>query len=768
MTPLLFMGLFDRRRHRREDMSMLRRVVDDAGEKPWYRLSSPVWRGTAVLVLSVFLALVCFWGRPPHLPVLLLDSESKVRHEARFSFSYTSRVMEERLRENARLRTEPVHRLASQKSAEITTAYKRLIGAASKSFDALKFLPPEERLKQCGKIIEAERLPGIPGQTAAALAHLVEHAPDRQKFSFRLNAALDALEELLRNGIFENTGDARLRWAQSVEIEDARRSLRDAASRLAANEDGTGAQAAVLRDALTTIFSPGLLPNVEIDEEATRQRQQEAANQIKPPLVEVRADDTLLTPGETVTPEILERWNAYRLQAAEREKAAYGPLRAIEENFLPALGIMLIAVIFAQVRPPRDVKRRHLTLALLMVPANLALIRVVLELGESQPVMRVFHNPDVFFWMAPPALAAILVVVMAGPYLAVFAAFLVSAFSALMLGRSVDVLLVFALASLVGILQARNARDRRAVLRAGTFAGAAAALPVFFICQTSGLDWGAVALQTLACLLGGLLTGMFAVSVIPLLERVFKITTNITLLELTDYNHELLRKLQLIAPGTFNHSVSVANLAEAAASRTTANALLCRCAALFHDIGKTMKPEYFVENQREENPHFDINPTVSALVIKSHVRDGVRIAKEYALPRAIIDIIEQHHGTGLIQYFYHKAKKQTSSAAPAAGNGQAVDETSFRYDGPRPRSKEAAIVLFADSLEAASRSLKKVTPTAVKELVEYIVSDRIKDGQLDECPLTFGEVKNIRESLQDSLLNMFHHRVEYPKEENAK
>ncbi|MDR1498641.1 MAG: HDIG domain-containing protein [Puniceicoccales bacterium] len=760
------MGLFDRRKHRRENMLMVRRVMNDTGEKPRQRPRSFALRGAVLLSLSALFGLICFWGRPSHLPILLPESNSRVLYKARFGFTYTSRVIEERLRESARLTTEPVPTLAIAKSEETKLACKRLVEAASDAFDTLKNLPPTNLPAQCEKIVLETHYPGIASFTAANLARLVEYAPSKQHFNFLLNAGQKAVTSLLDNGIHENDRGS-LRLELSVKIEDARRFLRDTASTLAANEGGTAAQTATLRNALASIFSPALFPNVEIDAEATRRRQREVADKVSPPLIEIREGETLLSPGETVTPEILERWDAYRQQSIGREKAAYTPLRAIEENFIPSFGIILIAAIFAQLCPPSGIKRRHLTLALLMVPANLALIRAVIELGASRPMLHALPNPDIIFWTAPPALAAILVAAMTGHYLAIFSSFLVSAFAALMLGHSLDVLLVFTFASFTGVWFARNARDRSAVLRAGAISGIATALPVFLICKTGSITWDMLTLQTLACFISGLLTGMFAIGIIPFLERIFKITTNITLIELTDYNHELLRKLQLIAPGTFNHSVAVANIAEAAAANTSANALLCRCAALFHDIGKTMKPEYFVENQHEDNPHSGVSPTMSSLIIKSHVRDGVRIAKEYALPRAIIDIIEQHHGTGLILFFYHKAKKQISTT-PDAGNGRTVDEISFRYDGPRPRSKEAAIVLFADSLEAASRSMKNPTPTTINELVDHIFSDRIRDGQLDECPLTFSELRSIRESIKASLLNLLHHRIEYPKEENAK
>ncbi len=536
-----------------------------------------------------------------------------------------------------------------------------------------------------------------------------------------------------------------------------------------------------LSDALFDIFRAGLTPNLRIDLRATEARQQEALAQLGDALVKVQAGDALLEPGMRVTPEVLERWSAYRKELLHREHNKYGLTQALWENMLFALGVVFLVGLYARIAiPATPRKRRNVSLLALLVLLNLLLIRGVLEMGETAGVLEFFGGRELLFWVAPPAFAAILVTMLTGPYLAVLAALVVSSFSAMMLGRNIDVLSISFFSCLVGIYFSMGVRNRNAVVRAGFFAGLAVAVPVFCICVYSGVPWPVALSQTAACLLSGLLTGIFAVGLLPLLENVFKITTDITLLELTDYNHPLLSKLQFIAPGTFHHSVMVANLAERAAAQIGANALLCRCAALFHDIGKMVKPEYFVENQLAGiNPHADISPSMSALVIKSHVREGVEIAKEYKLPRVIIDIIEQHHGTGLIQFFYHKAKQRLEEKAhsngddtavrtggeqvPAQMDERGVDENLFRYDGPRPRSKEAAIVLLADSVEAASRSLKKVTPQAIEELVGRLVFDRIADGQLDLSPLTFREVQRVKASLKFSLVNMLHHRVEYPE-----
>jgi putative nucleotidyltransferase with HDIG domain len=285
------------------------------------------------------------------------------------------------------------------------------------------------------------------------------------------------------------------------------------------------------------------------------------------------------------------------------------------------------------------------------------------------------------------------------------------------------------------------------------------------------------------------LTGILVVGLLPILESLFKRTTDITLLELTDYNHPLLRHMQLEAPGTFHHSLVVAQLAENAANAVGANPLVARVCSLFHDVGKTLNPQYFGENQRDRvNPHTTLDPVESARIIKQHVADGVELAQKHHLPRAVIDVIRQHHGTTLVRYFYQRAIDQSrapipaaaregkkekgdktiiplpppSPPPPAAAGATAPSEAAFRYEGPRPQFKESAIISLADTVEATSRSMRTGQADQLSELINRIVADRVADGQLDEAPLTLEEITRIKNSFQFTLLNMLHSRVAYP------
>lgn len=252
---------------------------------------------------------------------------------------------------------------------------------------------------------------------------------------------------------------------------------------------------------------------------------------------------------------------------------------------------------------------------------------------------------------------------------------------------------------------------------------------------------------------------LFTYPLILLFEKLFKITTDFTLLELGDTNLPLMKELMNKAPGTFHHSLQIANMAEAAASDIGANSLLCRVGAMYHDIGKMEKPGYFIENQSAGNDHDKLKPRMSSLVIKAHVSDGVKKAKENNLPQVVIDFIKTHHGTSLIKYFYGKAKDQAVE--------EEVDEKDFRYDGPIPYTKEQGIILLADGIEAASRAMKDPNYNKLESLINRLVDDHIRDGQLNNCPLTFKQIEIIKKSFLNILVGVYHSRIEYPEDKKG-
>lgn len=340
------------------------------------------------------------------------------------------------------------------------------------------------------------------------------------------------------------------------------------------------------------------------------------------------------------------------------------------------------------------------------------------------------------------------------------ASFIVTLFLSIIFGLIIqgrlDLFLIMFLGGTAGAVSARNARRRSRLLNAGLFIGMfnfltiscfgflkGAAIPVFL--KESVWGFGS-----------GILSSFLVMGLQPVFEIFFNITTNITLLEISDLNNPLLKELIIRAPGTYHHSLIVGNLAEAACDAISANSLLARIGAYYHDIGKLNKPEYFSENELDsKSRHEDLKPTMSALIITNHVKDGVDLARKHKLPASLINFIEQHHGTSLIYYFYQRALENTEDEAQ-------LKEEDFRYPGPKPQTKEAAVVLLADAVEASSRTLSDPTPSKIKVLTQKIINNKFIDGQLDECDLSLSDLNKISDCFTKILTGIFHSRVEYP------
>lgn len=327
------------------------------------------------------------------------------------------------------------------------------------------------------------------------------------------------------------------------------------------------------------------------------------------------------------------------------------------------------------------------------------------------------------------------------------------------LGQSVPTLLVLLGTMAVACVQLGQVRTRSKLIQVGAIAGAAA-----FVLTLAGstLQNGSLtAMAWRSAFYNGLWTlaaGFLIFGLLQPFEKLFGVLTDISLLELADMSQPLLQELLRRAPGTHNHSVLVGAMAEAAAEAIGARGLLARVGAYYHDVGKMLQPHFFVENQTQgENRHEGLRPGMSTLVVMSHVKDGVDLAKQYHLPQAIIDFIEQHHGTTLVRYFFDRATEEWRNCPELP----AVDESAFRYGGPKPKTKEIAIVMLADSVESACRSLEDPSPSKIEHLVRQISRQKLEDGQFDECGLTLQELRKIENSLINSLVANYHGRIKY-------
>lgn len=368
-------------------------------------------------------------------------------------------------------------------------------------------------------------------------------------------------------------------------------------------------------------------------------------------------------------------------------------------------------------------------------------------------IMRLPH-PSYFI---PLAGMGILLTLLVGFASAVIATSLVGVVIALLFGAGIEAFFVLMVAGFVGIYFARDARRRGQIIWAGIAAGAVKFLGVATIGFINNMPFSFFVNDGLWGLASGIFSAFLVLALLPVFEHVFKVPTNVTLVELSDLNHPLLKKLATEAPGTYHHSILVGNLAEAACDAIGANSLMARVGSYYHDIGKIDKAEYFNENEALGGPkHSNLAPTMSALIISQHVKKGLELARKYKLNTVIRDFIGQHHGESLISFFYQKALKD------AGNSGKTLKDQDFRYPGPKPQTKEAAVVLLADSVEAATRSLTQATRSNIRNRVSKIVSEKFMDGQLEECDLTLRDMHDIQETFVKVLTSIYHKRMQYP------
>jgi putative nucleotidyltransferase with HDIG domain len=334
------------------------------------------------------------------------------------------------------------------------------------------------------------------------------------------------------------------------------------------------------------------------------------------------------------------------------------------------------------------------------------------------------------------------------------------------LGGKLEDLIVAMAGQATAILTLRSVRTRTRLVEVGVVAGLAYMAMTISTEMFTAQTWELIAFDAGRGLLWGTLAGFLVSGLLPLVERCFAVVTDVSLLELADGSHPLLQELVRRAPGTYTHSMTVATLAEPAAEAIGANPLLCRVGSYFHDIGKMLKPQYFIENQTGENRHDDLEPALSTLIIIGHVKDGAALAEQYRLPRPVIDFILQHHGTTLVEYFYREALRMQESLghAPKGVEGQPHPlEPTFRYPGPKPRTREAGIVMMADAVESSSRALATPTPGSLRKLVRDLLMKRLLDGQFEESGLTLTELHLVEEALCKGVIALYHSRIKYPE-----
>jgi len=446
------------------------------------------------------------------------------------------------------------------------------------------------------------------------------------------------------------------------------------------------------------------------------------------------------------------------------------------------LGLVLLVMMFFYL-VYRDIKRyrpalledRSKTLLLSLLLLITISISQVAKYIYSLLADRMQMDPVTIGFALPVAAGAMLTSLLLDFHLALGFSFVVSILLGILFQGDPFIPIYYFLGSIVSALSVIQCKKRTALLRAGALTALINSIVIVGIDLYHGdlMTRGIYDLTVGA--FGALSVSMLVSASLPFFESAFDIATDIKLLELLEPNQPLLKELVYKSPGTYHHSIVIGNLAEAAAEVIGENPLLARVGAYYHDIGKVNKPEYYIENQRpSENKHDRLMPSMSGLIIASHVKDGVEAARAHKLPSVVVDIIQQHHGTSLVFFFYKRALQQLEDAR-AGGKIMKmreedipeVSEENFRYGGPKPQTRESAIISLADMVESASRSLEKPTPAKIEQLVNDLIDQRLADHQLDECDLTLRDLKKIAERFRFTLMNMLHTRIAYPKEGKA-
>ena len=509
-----------------------------------------------------------------------------------------------------------------------------------------------------------------------------------------------------------------------------------------------------LHQAIQDILTSLIVPNYVFDAEGTKKSKTDAASAVDP--VVIHQGEVIVKKGELITADVMRKLKAVGL---------------LDDHFniYPFLGLAILVgflttIVVLELRPINNKKKA----------ANLLLVHFCLFLMTI-----IFLKLDALLLNTHITGIELIVPVSAGPLLmailihkriaasssiafAVCAGFIFGATTGNAGIFDFQMALYVLFSSLAGAMVLRGNYARPRIIQTGLIISLVNVLSILslMMIKNGGFHANALGIQVGYAILSGFISTILTLGMLPFFETLFGILSTLRLIELSNPNHPLLKKILMEAPGTYHHSIMVANLAERASEAIGANGLLARVAAYYHDIGKTKRPHFFIENQLNEvNPHDKISPQLSKTIIIAHPYDGAKVLKEYRLPQEIIDICEQHHGTTLLKFFYHKAQEEL---------GQEINEIEFRYPGPKVQTKEAAVVELADSVEAAVRSLKKPNPVKIENLVKNIFNDRLQDGQFDECDITLHELHLVQKSICETLNGIFHSRIEYPTDLDKK
>lgn len=500
-----------------------------------------------------------------------------------------------------------------------------------------------------------------------------------------------------------------------------------------------------LKAAMNEIARSSIIPNVIYDPQKTSENRQAAVEKIEP--VRIKQGQIIVEENQLINADI---YRQLQLAGLLNNKGMLQPFIG-----LSLLIIIMIGGAAFYLRGLHANTYKPLLLYAIITSITIALMKI----------LSFFQRIDLseIGYLAPVAVGGILLRVLMNEKIAIISSIIFAICGSIIFNGelttafNMNIGIYFLISNITAILFLMDKQRKARVLQAGlvvALMNVIVSLSIIFI-KNGQLDTMELGYYSLMAMASGIISSVLAIGLLPFFESGFGILSTMKLIELSSPNHPLLRKILTETPGTYHHSVMVANLSEAACETIGANGLLARVGAYYHDIGKTKRPQYFIENQMNiRNPHDALSPKVSKNIITSHTTDGAAILRKHKLPKEIVDIAEQHHGTSLLKFFYHKALEQTE---------EEIKEEDYRYEGPKPQTKEAAAICIADSVEAAVRSMPNPTPEKIEKLVRSIINDRVEDEQFIECDITLKELELIRQALCETLNGIFHSRIEYPE-----
>ncbi|MRX71306.1 HDIG domain-containing protein [Bacillus lacus] len=490
-----------------------------------------------------------------------------------------------------------------------------------------------------------------------------------------------------------------------------------------------------------------VIPNYVFDPQGTDEKRQQAADSVQE--VQIKQGQILVEENELISREVYRK---LELVGLLNNTESYKPFTGLT---MFVLLILSVVIFYFERRDRPSQKRNH---ALLIYALIFSLTIAMLK------ILSLFQQMDISYvgLIAPAAMGPMIIKLLLNERISIITSMIFAVCGSIIFNEGVTGTFNFTIGiyylagCLAGVLFLREHNMRTRILQTGLFIAMINIITIFalLLMRNGSYSNMEIGFYIGMAAVSGIVSSVLTIGILPFFETGFGILSTMRLIELSNPNHPLLRKILTETPGSYHHSVMVANLSDSACEAIGANGLLARVGAYYHDIGKTKRPRYFIENQMNiENPHNKLSPQLSRNIIFAHVSDGVDMLKKHKMPKEIIDIAEQHHGTSLLKFFYHKATEKSDQ----------VFEEEFRYPGPKPQTKEIAIISIADSVEAAVRSLNNPTPEKIEKLVKGIISDKLQDGQLDECDLTLKELDIAAQTFCETLKGIFHSRIEYPE-----